>query len=367
MISRRVLLGVGAAALAPAVVAAADSNVLWDAMAGKAVPGMAALVIRDCRVERELAAGVRRLDSSALVQRGDRWHLGSDGKAMTATMIARLVERGVLSWQTRLDEMLPDLPMHADYRDVTLPDLLSHRSGLPENVGDSDFFATFYEDTAAYPDQRVRYIRRALSEPPAGPKRSERSYSNTGYLVAAAAAEHAADEDFETLMRAHVLRPLRMRSVSFEQIASTGEPAGHVDGRVADRPRDANPRMLAPAGGMSMSLRDWARFCIEHLKGERGRGRLLSAETYRMLHTGQGGTRSALGWGIQASAVGRRGPVLTHSGSDGNWWALVILFPETGNGVLVAANAAESMGGDEASVAVLRALAAGVAEPAPAQ
>ena len=58
-----------------------------------------------------------------------------------------------------------------------------------------------------------------------------------------------------------------------------------------------------------------------------------------------------------------RGPALTHSGSDGNWFALVCLFPETGNGVLVTANAAESMGGDQASVAALRVLAATVAEP----
>ena len=61
--------------------------------------------------------------------------------------------------------------------------------------------------------------------------------------------------------------------------------------------------------------------------------------------------------------MGLRGPALTHSGSDGNWYALVCLFPETGNGALVVANAAEGMGGDEASVAALRAFAATVAEP----
>jgi CubicO group peptidase (beta-lactamase class C family) len=122
--------------------------------------------------------------------------------------------------------------------------------------------------------------------------------------------------------------------------------------------------MLAPAGGMRMSLRDWSRFCIDHMRGEHGRGRLLRADSYRFLHAPQGNTRAALGWGAQASAVGRRGPALTHSGSDGNWYALVALFPERGDGVLVAANAAEGMGGDAASIAALRALAASVSEPA---
>ena len=61
--------------------------------------------------------------------------------------------------------------------------------------------------------------------------------------------------------------------------------------------------------------------------------------------------------------MGRKGPVLTHSGSDGNWNALVALFPETGNGVLVATNSADSMGGEKASGAALRALVATVSEP----
>lgn len=80
---------------------------------------------------------MRRLGSADPVRRGDGWRLGSDGKAMTATMIARLVEQGVLSWDTRLDQMLPDLAasMHPEYRGVTLPDLLSHRSGLQSAGG----------------------------------------------------------------------------------------------------------------------------------------------------------------------------------------------------------------------------------------
>jgi hypothetical protein len=113
-----------------------------------------------------------------------------------------------------------------------------------------------------------------------------------------------------------------------------------------------------------MTLRDWARFCIDQMEGERGHGRLLKTETYRRLHTGQGGTNAALGWGAAPKAAGRQGPALTHAGSDGNWYALVLLFPQTGNGVLVTANAADSMGGDKASTEALRALAATLAPPA---
>jgi CubicO group peptidase (beta-lactamase class C family) len=123
--------------------------------------------------------------------------------------------------------------------------------------------------------------------------------------------------------------------------------------------------MFAPAGAMRMTLSDWSRFCVAHMQGEHGRGRLLRAETWRFLHAGQGGTRSALGWGAAPSPMGLRGPALTHAGSDGNWFALVLLFPETGNGALVVANAGESMGGDRAASAAIRALAASLAQAAP--
>jgi hypothetical protein len=57
------------------------------------------------------------------------------------------------------------------------------------------------------------------------------------------------------------------------------------------------------------------------------------------------------------------GPALTHSGSDGNWYALVCLFPQSGNGVLLVSNAAESMGGDQAASEAMLTLARTVAEP----
>lgn len=341
------------------------ASVLQDAMAGKAVPGMAAMVIRDFAVETEHFAGVRALGSPAMVAPNDRWHLGSDGKAITATLIAKLVDADVLTWERPLAEMSPELVggMQPAYRDVNLADLLSHRAGLPENTSDLDFFLAFHADTAPLNAQRLRYITRCLQEPPVGPARGETSYSNTGFLIAAACAERVTGRTFEDLIVTHVFEPLGIQSITFSQFGGADEPQGHVDGRIANQLNDVNPLMFAPAGGMRMSLRDWARFCIDQMQGERGRGRLLRAETYRFLHAPQGETRTALGWGAAEHPMNLRGPALTHSGSDGNWFALVCLFPETGNGVLVAANAADSMGGDAASVAVMRALAATVAEP----
>lgn len=374
--NRRAVLGGMAGALSsgifsPAFARAAKpspSPTLIEAMADMMTPGMAAIVIRDFRAEHEMIAGARRLGRDEQVRVGDRWHLGSNGKAITATLIARLVEKGVLSWDAPLVELLPQFSdaMQQVYRDVTLPELLSHRAGLPENHEDMNLFNSFYEDAASTTEQRLRYLDAALRDDPVGPVRGESSYSNTGYLLAAAAAERATGEPFEDLIIAEVYHPLGISSVSFEQFGGEGEPSGHVDGRIAEKTTDANPRMFAPAGGMRMTMADWSKFCIDQLRGEHGDGRLLKEENYRFLHAPQGETRAALGWGASPTVMGLQGPAVVHSGSDGNWMALVALFSETGNGVLVAANAGDSMGGDVAAKKALKSLATSVADAAPA-
>ncbi len=235
---------------------------LSEIMQGTAVPGMAALVIRNFGIETQYISGIRVLGSPAMIAPNDRWHQGSNGKAMTATLIAKLVDAGILSWERPLSQMLPEFAANTQpaYRDVTLPDLLSHRAGLPENTSDMDFFFTFHTDPTPLPEQRLRYISRCLQEAPVGPARAESVYSNTGFLIAAACAERATGQTFEDLIVRHVFEPLGIQSISFDQFGAPNEPQGHVDGRIANQQNDVNPRMFAPAGAMRMTLPDWARF-----------------------------------------------------------------------------------------------------------
>lgn len=155
----------------------------------------------------------------------DHWNLSSDGKAMTATMIARLVERKLLRWDTPLAQMLPDLAadMHSEYRDVTLLELLSHRAGLPENLSDLAFFKTFYGNAQPLPAQRLDYLRRAVAEAPIGPARGNASYSNICLILVGAIAERATGRSYEQLMQQEVFRPLGIQSARFTQSPETGE------------------------------------------------------------------------------------------------------------------------------------------------
>jgi hypothetical protein len=142
--------------------------------------------------------------------------------------------------------------------------------------------------------------------------------------------------------------------------------AGHVEG-----PTDANPAIFNGAGEARMTMADWARFCIDQLRGARGKGRLLKPQTYRLLQTaheprgeiGPGNPQYGLGWETLPSALGRQGPVLAHSGSDGVWIADVWLFPATGNGLLIATNSAYSMGADKAIAEATREIIPTLAPP----
>lgn len=329
---------------APASVdnAAALNTLLDEAMAeNPGVPAMAVLVIRDGAVAEQAVRGVRASDTAVPALIDDRWHIGSDAKAMTATMIARLVERGVLSWSTPLKSMLPGTAMRPEYEDVTLADLLSHRAGLRDldDTADATLLEAAFVDTRPLPVQRLAFAATALNEAPIGPARGESVYSNSGYVIAAVVAEQATGKSFEQLMQDEVFHPLGM-TVAYAP-SEPGQILGHLDGLPLTGLRADNPPLIAPAGAVKLSMADWARFAIDQMAGEKGRSSLLPAASYIALHTPQGDTSAALGWGVRKTWPAES-PVrlLMHAGSNGHWNALIALSPDQDGGVLIVANAA---------------------------
>lgn len=333
------------------------STRLEAAMQGSQTPAVAALLIRDLAIEDQAVRGVRRNDEKAAAGPDDVWLLGSTSKLISVAAIARLVERGALSWTQPLAEALPELAesMRPEYRQVTLIELLSHRSGLPENLRDMERINPYFDDPRPLAAQRLEYITLALQDAPEPAADGDFVYSNTGFLIAAVIAERAVGRPFEEILQEEVFKPLDMPSAGFGS-PGAGQPQGHRQGVPAHRAsthEQGVPPMFTAAGYMHMNLRDWAAFCLDQLAGARGEGKLLKPESYRLMQTAQPNSPAGMDWGVQASIAGRQGPALVHGGSDGNWLAYVILFPRSGNGVLVAANAAQDMGADQVVNAVL--------------
>ncbi len=337
------------AATTPSAQVVGLAAMLMASMQGSPVPAMGAVLIRHGQVTERAVAGMRALGGADPVQPDDVWHLGSNGKAMTATMVARLVERGVLSWDAPLSQTLPELAtdMQAAYREVTLRDLLAHQSGMQPDI-DESWAAAFHADKRPLHAQRLAYARVALAQTPAFARGKGDGYSNSGVLIAALVAERATGLAFETLMQAEVFEPLGLRSAGFGA-TRRGQPLGHKAGAPVEGAQADNPAVIAPAGGIHMSLQDWSRFAIDQMAGEQGRGKLLKAENYRLLHQpAREGGKFALGWRVQGSMAGVSARHLAHTGSNEAWFALIVLKPDSEDAVLVTSNAGEDAKADKA-------------------
>jgi len=342
-------------------------TVLDNAISGSKTPAMGALVIRDGRIVDSAVRGVRRADRPGNAQVRDTWVIGSTGKPMTVALIAKLVDKGVLAWDRPLSQMLPEMgDIRTEYRNVTLLELLSHTSGLHENLQDAKALDAFFVDTRPLSVQREALTRLALSEAPLPKAESAYSYSNSGFLIAALIAERATGRSFESLMQREVFKPLRMSSAGFGPPAAAGLRGHRNDKAIIDPPRksdDGVPMVYSAAGNMHMSLQDWGRFCVDQLAGSRGKGALLTRASYVLMQTARPGSSAGLDWGVQSSIAGRKGPALVHGGSDGNWLAWAVLLQESNAGLLVIANAAGDMGADQTTHAVAGALLPTIGSP----
>ena len=313
------------------------------------LPAAAALVQIDGKIVAEAAIGTRAIGRPERVTTADRWHLGSDTKAFTSTMIARLVEKGVMRFEDTLAESFPAYAQQMDpaYRSVTVTQLLNHTSGLPTLTDDKDLPAVLAliqgeKDLRA---QRLRVAHKFLAEPPAS-KIGEYEYSNLGFMIAGAIAERHTGKSWEDLIRTEIFRPLGIKNAGFGNPAPPGkasQPWGHKEvagALVALDPADPgsdNPAVIGPAGTISISLKDWMLFAQDHLDGVNGRGKLLKTATYRILHTPVT-ERYTYGWGVQLGPDGAP-LLLTHAGSNGFWVADIRIMPKHNIITLVVSNA----------------------------
>jgi CubicO group peptidase (beta-lactamase class C family) len=305
------------------------------------IPAMAAAYLTSQGLREMGVVGTRKQGTDVPVTLNDKWHLGSNTKMMTATLIASLVEREKLSWNTTMAEAFPGISedLHVDLRGVTILHVLSHRAGLPENL-DYDRF----DVRKPVRDQRLQAVRAALRNKPFSIPGSHFLYSNLGYIIAGAITEQVTGVEWEEAMARHVFTPLSMTSAGFGGMGTPGEidqPWGHeiMDTPcAANGPEADNPPLTGPAGRVHCSMQDWARFIGDQLRGARGAPGLLSAGSYRMLHTPPFGGGYALGWGVN-DIEWAGGRALAHAGCNTMHYAVAIVVPDKDYGVLVCANA----------------------------
>jgi CubicO group peptidase (beta-lactamase class C family) len=338
------------------------------------LPALAAAVVKDGNIVAAGAVGTRRLGTDNPVGLDDRFHIGSDAKAMTALLAAMLVEQGKLRWDGTVAEVFPELAgaMAPQVGAIRLDQLLSHTSGIPsDSDADDKLVLASYSQTGMNLDELRYWVVKQLVARPLQSAPGERfAYANMGYLLVGAMIERLNGATWEELVASRIFDPLELDTAGFGPQASLGRidaPLGHrpmPDGPAKPMlagPNGDNPEVMGPAGTVHLSILDFAAWAGWNTgEGKRGPA-LVKPETLRKLHTpvvdippspdAKPGTpppgKYGLGWGTVSLPFAPE-PLIFHGGSNEMNLAYIFLQPSVDFGVVMATN----IGGEKADAAL---------------
>ena len=310
-------------------------------------PGAAIAVVRDGRTVLAKGYGVRRLGEPAPVTERTLFQIASNSKAFTAGALAILVEDGKLRWDTRVVDVLPWFQLSDPYvtREMTVLDLLVHRSGLGLGAGDLLWFHSTYG--------RNDIIRRLRWVPLQNSFRATYNYDNVLYDVAGAVVEAVSGQTWDAFVHDRIFVPLGMTSsvTSVAQLppGDVAAPHGEVNGRLTVVPLDSADN-LGPGGGIISNVGDMARWVRLQLDSGRvdDAHRLWSPPRTRELWTGRITLTPPAGANLAMYALGwnvydyHGYLVVTHTGGLAGMISRVMLLPQLRTGFVILTNAESS-------------------------
>jgi CubicO group peptidase (beta-lactamase class C family) len=331
------------------------------------VPGVGLAVVKDDRVVVAKGYGVRRMGEPAPVDGKTLFGIASNTKVFTATALGLLVEQGKLQWDAPVIDYLPWFQLYDPFvtRELTIRDLLVHRSGFGLGAGDLLWWPQSTYDRREIA-RRLRYIRPATSF------RSAYAYDNVLYLVAGEVIEALSGQSWEDFVSSRILSKVGMTNSSVKHSAAAAggnvaSPHASVEGKVRPiAPFDSDN--TNPAGGVNACAEDMAKWLAVLLnEGKLADGsRLFSAATWRQLTTpvtpepnGPPPPEfSTLRSNFRGYALGletrdfRGYKVLTHTGGLPGYVSRVLMIPDLKLGVAVLTNQESSEAFDAIAYAV---------------
>jgi CubicO group peptidase (beta-lactamase class C family) len=321
------------------------------------VPGLSVAIVKDGKVVVAKGYGVKKFGEAAAVDENTLFGIGSNTKAFTSAALATLVDEGKISWEDPVYERLRGFQMYDPYvsHEMTIRDLLTHRSGMGLGEGDLLFWphTTFTREEIIY---RLRFMK------PASSFRSHYAYDNLLYMTAGQIIPAVTGKSWDDYVRERILLPLGMNTTNlsttlFKPGDNYAWPHSKVDGKLQVVQFQSLDN-AGPAGSINSSAAEMAKWLLlqlNHGKFLDRDGRLFTEQRSRemwapqtILPTGNASGPLAalhanfaaygLGWGLR-DYHGRK--LVGHTGGVLGFVSQVMLVPEENLGVVILTDAEE--------------------------
>lgn len=316
------------------------------------VPGIAVGIVKDGKLLHAKGYGVRSLQSKLPVDANTLFGIASNSKAFTTAALGILVDEGKFSWDTRVQEIIPEFRMYDPYVSAafTIRDLVTHRSGLGLGAGD----LMWWPDSTNF---SINDVLKALPhlKPVAG-FRSKYDYNNLLFMVAGEVVERVSGQTWEAFVETRIMKPIGMTqsAATWQRLPDTSNAiSAHApaDGQIALIPRDIF-RFGAAAAGIYANITDLAKWVSLQLNGgqygpEKTR-KLWSKKIQDEMWTPQTPIAAepkppyhtrfnsyGLGWFVSDVKGYKQ---VTHTGGLGGMVTQVLMLPELGLGIIVLTN-----------------------------
>jgi CubicO group peptidase (beta-lactamase class C family) len=318
----------GGARPSPAALGALVDSVVKSALMAKGAPSVSVLITRGNETLLQRALGLADVAAGRPADASTRYGLGSVSKQFTAALVLRQVERGRLSLGDSLGRHFAGAP--AEWRAITIEQLLNHTSGLAPDFRD--------------PDRRTEtrtpatLVAIAMREPMAAAPGTRWIYSNTGYMLLGALVEKLYGKPYAAVLRDEIARPLGLTTLRWcGDRDAAPEATGYErapDGTSAPAV-PTHPSQMLGMGAICATTRD-----VEKWNRALHGGRVLSAASYAAMTTPRGAMAAAESYGF--GLVVRRAPwggmVMLHGGEASGFTAENAWYPADSLSVTVLYN-----------------------------
>ncbi|MBI9039467.1 MAG: beta-lactamase family protein [Bacteroidales bacterium] len=304
------------------------------------IPGIAISVFSSDTVFSIVYYGVKKMNSVDSLTSGSRFHIGSCGKAFLCYVAVDLVNKNLISWDSKFFDFFPEYKKEANdsYPDFNLKQLLTHRAGLPHyKLASNEIIKPFiFSDTSFTRQQLFSW---ALSKKACN---NCFQYSNIGYVMAAAMLEKVGKKSWKELITELVFTPLRIKGKFGWPAMDSTQTYGHWINPANNELLIQNPKdnfslenfSTDAAGDINLSIEDYIRFLQDNLRGIKGKAAILTSDEYKLMHNG---AQYGLGWELLRNYHGFRN-VSLHKGSPGSFYCQAVLLKNHDIGVLIITN-----------------------------